>query len=93
MAATTAADRGVPDDMETGGHLGLGTCPHMRLDDVGVQVAGAGAVRRIGVRLMQPGGARPECPVDEQITGQPAGSGLPSISARACAAVVTASPQ
>jgi hypothetical protein len=50
-------DRGIPDDVETGRHLGLRTRPHMRFDDVGVQVAGADAVRRIGVRLMQPGGA------------------------------------
>ncbi|CAG6911625.1 hypothetical protein PICSAR104_03149 [Mycobacterium avium subsp. paratuberculosis] len=47
----------------------------MRLDGVGVQVAGPGAVGRVGVRLAQPGGAGPERPVDEQVAGQPPGAG------------------
>ncbi len=33
-------------------------------------------VRRVGVRLVQPSGSRPERAVDEQVTGQSAGAGV-----------------
>ncbi|EUA39458.1 putative amidohydrolase [Mycobacterium avium subsp. avium 2285 (R)] len=78
--------------MEPGGDLRLGAGKQMRLDGVGVQVAGPGAVGRVGVRLAQPGGAGPERPVDEQVAGQPRAP-VASISARASVAVLTGSPQ
>ena len=56
----------------------------MGFDGLGVEVAGAGAVRGVGVRLVQPGGARSERAVDEQVTGQPAGPGLVHQRARLC---------
>ncbi len=52
--------------------------------DLGVEVAGADAVRGVGVRLVQPGGARSERAVDEQVTGQPTGPGLVHQCARLC---------
>ncbi|GLE52385.1 hypothetical protein ATCCBAA256_19540 [Mycobacterium montefiorense] len=65
-------DRGVADDMKPGRHLRLAAGSYVRFDDVGVEIAGAAAVRRIGVGLVQPGGVRSEGTVDEQVTGQPA---------------------
>ena len=44
-------------------------------DRVGVEVAVAATVGRVGVRLVQPGGARAERAVDEQVAGQPARAG------------------
>ncbi len=68
--------RSVADDVEAGGHFGLGACSYVRFDAVYVKVAGADAVGGVRVGLVQPGGARPERPVDEQITGQPSSPGL-----------------
>ena len=45
-------------------------------DRVGVDVTGAGAFRRVGIRLVQPGGVGSERAVHKQVTGQPAGPGL-----------------
>ena len=80
-AATTAGDRGVADDVESGCHIGFGARPHVCLDGLGVQIAGAGVVG-IGVRLVQPGGARSQRAVDEQVAGQPGAHRSRSISAR-----------
>ena len=46
----------------------------MRRDGVGIEVGVAAAVRRVGVGLVQPGRARPEGAVDEQVACQPAGA-------------------
>jgi len=65
-----------PGALGPGGDFGLGACPHVCFDDLGIQVAGPDAIRSVGVGLVQPRGVRSEGAVDEQITRQPAGSRL-----------------
>ena len=70
------SDRGVPDDMKTGGDPGLGAGGQVFSDGHAVQVAGAGATAgSVGVRLAQPGGSRSQRPVDEEVTGESARAG------------------
>ncbi len=54
----------------------------MRRDRADVEVAITGAVRGVPVRLAQPGGARTQRAVDEQVPRQPAGTGLSQQRAR-----------
>ncbi|BDB42303.1 hypothetical protein IWGMT90018_27490 [Mycobacterium kiyosense] len=77
-------DRGIADHVETGGDLGFAACPQMRFDGVGIEVARPGAARCVGVRLVQPGGARAERSVDEQVAGQSTGTGLGDPGAGLC---------
>ena len=53
----------------------------------GVEVGVAAAVRGVGVRLVQPRGARPERAVDEQVAGQSAGAGRRRAGSRPAPAV------
>ena len=69
-------DGGVADDVEAGRHTGLGAGGQMVVDGVVVQVSDAGAVGSIRVGVAQPGGARAERTVDEQITRESAGAGF-----------------
>ena len=67
--------RSVTDDVEARGDSGFGARAEMGFDGVDVEIAVATAVGVIGVGLVQPGGSRTEGSVDEQIAGQPAGTG------------------
>ena len=75
-------DGGITDHVETGRHAGLGACPQVRRDVVGVQVARTGVTRGVVVRLVQPRRARTQGAVDEQVTGQPGRTGVVEDRAR-----------
>ena len=55
QGADDDGDRGVTDDMEAGGDAGLGACPQVRDDGLGVQVAKS-AVAGVVVLVVQPRG-------------------------------------
>ena len=65
------ADRGVADDVEAGRDSRLGAGVQVRVDGVGVEIGVAAAVRCVGVRLVQPGGARPSAPSTNRSPASP----------------------